>query len=85
MVNSSQNIFSKWTFILGEIDRQKKGKENSRVGIILCASKDDDVLEYAMNRTLSPMMVAEYNLQLPDNAVLQKKLQELVNMQLIEG
>ena len=39
---------------------------------------------YAMSRTLSPMMVAEYKLQLPDKAVLQKKLQELVNMPLIE-
>ena len=38
----------------------------------------------AMSRTLSPMMVAEYKLQLPDKAVLQKKLQELINMPLIE-
>lgn len=37
-----------------------------------------------MSRTLSPMMVAEYKLQLPDKAVLQKKLQELINMPLIE-
>ena len=41
-------------------------------------------VEYAMSRTMSPMMVAEYKLQLPDKAVLQKKLQELVNMPLIE-
>lgn len=54
------------------------------VGMILCASKDDEVVEYAMSRTLSPMMVAEYKLQLPDKAVLQKKLQELINMPLIE-
>lgn len=37
-----------------------------------------------MSRTLSPMMVAEYKLQLPDKAVLQKKLQELINMPLIK-
>ena len=44
----------------------------------------NEVVEYAMSRTLSPMMVAEYKLQLPDKAVLQKKLQELINMPLIE-
>lgn len=52
--------------------------------MILCASKDDEVVEYAMSRTLSPMMVAEYQLQLPDKSVLQKKLQELINMPLLE-
>ena len=62
----------------------KKENENPSVGMILCASKDDEVVEYAMSRTLSPMMVAEYKLQLPDKTVLQKKLQELVNMPLME-
>ena len=52
--------------------------------MILCASKDDEVVEYAMSRTLSPMKVAEYQLQLPDKSVLQKKLQELINMPLLE-
>ena len=67
------------------LDRQKKKKnENPSVGMILCASKDDEVVEYAMSRTLSPMMVAEYKLQLPDKTLLQKKLQELVNMPLPE-
>ena len=42
--------------------------------------KGDEVVEYAMIRTLSPMMVAKYKLQLPDKAVLQKKLQELVSV-----
>lgn len=37
-----------------------------------------------MSRTMSPMMVAEYKLQLPDKTVLQKKLQELINMPLLE-
>ena len=50
-------------------------KENPSVGMILCASKDDEVVEYAMSRTMSPMMVAEYKLQLPDKAILQKRLQ----------
>lgn len=33
-----------------------------------------------MSRTMSPMMVAEYRLQLPDKNILQKKLQELVSI-----
>lgn len=76
---------SKMDFYLEALDRQKKKEsENPSVGMILCASKDDEVVEYAMSRTLSPMMVAEYKLQLPDKAVLQKKLQELINIPLIE-
>ena len=76
---------SKMDFYLEALDRQKKKEnENPSVGMILCASKDDEVVEYAMSRTLSPMMVAEYKLQLPDKAILQKKLQELINMPLIE-
>lgn len=76
---------SKMDFYLEALDRQKKKEnENPSVGMILCASKDDEVVEYAMSRTMSPMMVAEYKLQLPDKAVLQKKLQELINIPLIE-
>ena len=76
---------SKMDFYLEALDRQKKKEnENPSVGMILCASKDDEVVEYAMSRTLSPMMVAEYKLQLPDKAVLQRKLQELINIPLIE-
>ena len=72
-------------FYLEALDRQKKKKnENPSVGMILCASKDDEVVEYAMSRTLSPMMVAEYQLQLPDKSILQKKLQELINMPLLD-
>lgn len=76
---------SKMDFYLEALDRQKKKEnENPSVGMILCASKDDEVVEYAMSRTLSPMMVAEYRFQLPDKSVLQKKLQELINMPLIK-
>lgn len=76
---------SKMDFYLEALDRhKKKDNENPSVGMILCASKDDEVVEYAMSRTMSPMMVAEYKLQLPDKAILQKRLQELVNMPLLE-
>lgn len=76
---------SKMDFYLEALDRQKKkANENPSVGMILCASKDDEVVEYAMSRSLSPLMVAEYQLQLPDKNVLQKKLQELLAMPLLE-
>jgi len=35
------------------------------------------VVEYAMSRSLSPAMVAEYQLHLPDKKVLEAKLKEL--------
>lgn len=76
---------SKMDFYLEALDRQKKKEnENPSVGMILCASKDDEVVEYDMSRTMSPMMVAEYKLQLPDKTILQRKLQELINMPLLE-
>lgn len=52
--------------------------------MILCASKNDEVVEYAMSRSMSPMLVSEYILQLPDKKLLREKLQELVNIPEIE-
>ena len=72
---------SKMDFYLEGLDRQvKKPEENPSVGLLLCASKNDEVVEYAMSRTLSPMMVSQYQLQLPDKAVLSRKLQELASL-----
>ena len=72
---------SKMDFYLEGLDRQvRKPEENPSVGLLLCASKNDEVVEYAMSRTLSPMMIAEYQLHLPDKDVLRKKLQELANL-----
>ncbi len=72
---------SKMDFYLEGLDRQaKKPNENPSVGLILCSSKSDEVVEYAMSRTMSPMMVSQYQLKLPDKEVLRKKLQELANI-----
>lgn len=77
---------SKMDFYLEALDRKvKKEHENPSVGLILCASKDDEVVEYAMSRSMSPMLVSEYKLQLPDKKVLREKLQELVNIQEIKN
>jgi len=70
-------------FYLEALDRDvKKPNENPSIGILLCKDKDREVVEYALSRSLSPTMVAEYKTQLPDKDVLQRKLHELFeNMQ----
>lgn len=76
---------SKMDFYLEALDRQvKKEDENPSVGLLLCASKNDEVVEYAMSRTMSPMLVSQYQLQLPDKAILERKLQQLVTIPQIE-
>lgn len=65
-------------FYLEALDRDvKKEHENPSVGLILCATKDDAVVEYALSRSLSPAMIADYQLHLPNKHLLQNKLREL--------
>lgn len=71
----------KMNFYLEALDREvKKENENPSVGIILCASKNDEVVEVALSRSLSSTMVAEYNLKLIDKKLLQKKLKEYIEL-----
>lgn len=68
-------------FYLEALDRDvKKPNENPSVGLILCASKDDAVVEYALSRSLSPTLVSDYSLCLPDKKLLQAKLRELTDL-----
>ena len=70
-------------FYLEALDRDvKKPNENPSVGLILCASKDDAVVEYALSRSMSPTLVADYTLYFPDKKVLQNKLRELTEIAL---
>lgn len=65
-------------FYLEALDRDvRKAHENSSIGILLCKDKDDEVVEYAMSRSLSPTLVAEYQLNLPSKKVLRAKMKEL--------
>ena len=41
-----------------------------------CATKDTEVVEYALARSVSPALIAEYKTQLPDAALLRRKLHE---------
>jgi predicted nuclease of restriction endonuclease-like (RecB) superfamily len=64
-------------FYLEVLDRDiKKPHENPSIGILICKNRDDEVVKYAMNRNLSPTMIAEYETKLIDKKILQKKIHE---------
>lgn len=64
-------------FYLEALDRDvKRSNENPSIGILLCPSADHSVVEYAMSRSMSPTMVAEYHRQLIPKEVIQKSLDE---------
>ena len=70
----------KMNFYLEALDRDvKKQHENPSVGIILCKSKDIDVVEYALSRNISPAMVADYQTKLIDKTLLIAALKESSN------
>ena len=71
----------KMNLYLEALDREiKKPNENPSVGVILCAKKDDEVVEFALSRSLSPTMVSEYKLKLIDKQLLQDKLKEYIDL-----
>ena len=71
----------KLNFYLEALDRDvKKDHENPSVGVILCKSKDNEVVEYCLSRSLSPALVAEYETKLIDKALLQQKLHEFFQL-----
>jgi hypothetical protein len=71
------------SFYLEALDRDvKKPFENPSIGILLCRDKDDEVVEYALSRNLSPTLIAQYQLQLPDKKLIAAKLHELLKSEL---
>jgi predicted nuclease of restriction endonuclease-like (RecB) superfamily len=80
-VDFEPEYLGKLNFYLEALDRDvKKPHENPSIGILLCKSKDDEVVEYALSRNLSPTLVSQYERLLPNKKVLQNKLHELVEM-----
>ncbi len=68
-------------FYLEALDRDiKKPHENPSIGVLLCRDKDDEVVEYALSRTLSPTVVAEYEIKLIPKETLRKKLNEFYEL-----
>ena len=71
----------KLEFYLESLDRDvKKPHEQPSIGVLLCATKDHEVVEYALSRSMSPALVAEYQTKLPDKKLLQAKLHEFYQL-----
>ena len=70
---------------LEALDRDvKKEQENPSVGVILCSSKDEDVVEYSISKNISQTMISEYKLKLIDKKLLENKLGEMKKILEIE-
>ena len=68
-------------FYLEALDRDvKRSNENPSIGIILCPEADRVVVEYAMNRSMSPTMIAEYKRILIPQERMQQQLNELCDL-----
>lgn len=64
-------------FYLEALDRDvKKPNENPSIGVLLCKEKNDEVVEYALSRSLSPAVISEYETKLIPKEVLRAKLNE---------
>ena len=81
--NFEPGDLGKMGFYLEALDRDvKKPHERPSIGVLLCASKDDEVVKYALSRSVSPALIAEYQLRLPDKKLLQRKLHEFYQLAL---
>jgi predicted nuclease of restriction endonuclease-like (RecB) superfamily len=71
----------KMEFYLEALDRDvKQPHERPSIGVLLCATKDNEVVKYALNRAMSPALIAEYQTALPDRRLLQRKLHEFYQL-----
>ena len=71
----------KLEFYLEALDRDvRKPHEQPSIGVLLCATKDQEVVEYALSRSASPALVAQYQTELPDRKLLQAKLHEFYEL-----
>jgi len=71
----------KMEFYLEALDRDvRKPNERPSIGVLLCASKESEVVEYALSRSASPALIAEYQTVLPDQKLLQRKLREFYQL-----
>lgn len=77
VVDFEAEFSSKMDMYLEALDRDyKKPHENPSLGIILCPSADRAEVEYSINRSMSPTMVAEYNRVLVPREVAKQSLKE---------
>jgi len=68
-------------FYLEALDRDVKlPNENPSIGVLLCREKDNEVVEYAISRSISPTLIADYETKLIPKELLRKKLNEFYNL-----
>lgn len=68
----------KMNLYLEALDRDvKKKNENPSVGVILCSSKDKNIVEYSLSKNMSQTLISEYKLKLIDKKLLENKLNEM--------
>lgn len=71
-------FIGKINFYLEALDRDvRKQHENPSIGVLLCKSKDDEIVEYALSRNISPTLIVDYETKFIDKKLLQRKLHEL--------
>jgi predicted nuclease of restriction endonuclease-like (RecB) superfamily len=72
----------KMEFYLEVLDNYiKKKHERPSVGIILCKNKDTKIVQFALNRSMSPTLVAKYETELIDKQLLERKLDEFFQLE----
>lgn len=68
-------------FYLEALDRDVKAPhENPSIGVLLCREKNDDVVEYALSRSQSPTVIADYDTELIPKELLKRKVEELYRL-----
>ena len=71
----------KMNLYLEALDRDvKKERENPSVGVILCSSKDKDVVEYSISKNVFQTLISEYKLKLINKKLLETKLKEMKDL-----
>ena len=64
-------------FYLEALDQEeRRSNENPTIGIILCKESDQEVVRFAWNRSMSPMLIMQYKEQLKVGGVIQRSLVE---------
>ena len=64
-------------FYLEALDQEeRRSNENPSIGILLCKEADMEIVRFALNRSMSPTMVALYKEQLQVGGVIQQSLVE---------
>ncbi len=67
-------------FYLEALDQtERRSNENPSIGILMCRDANSEVVRYALNRSMSPTMVAMYEEHLKVGSVLQRSLEEFTD------